>query len=208
MSRYLLPFLILAFFLGACASTNPASSAQVGSGPQWEEAELELDGGSRWRLHHPIGWQYSFGEGVAPNYLTIRFEGPDKFAPVLRITALGYSQNLVSTQEPLDSIVEELVIDGCQRFLPDSVEQEINLEHLYLERGAGAYATFTDAALLGAQPKKGDFLMATSGVMIRDGWTIAFSFFDYQDDPATLAMALSVVESIAPPNGLQARSYH
>lgn len=207
MSRSLLPFLFLLLTLTACTSSRDRlhRNSPIGSGPQLTETALELGAGSVWHLRHPVSWKYTFLDAAAPEYLAIRFEGTGRFGPVLRITALGYTQGLTDSNVELIPMVEKLVIDSSQRFIPKSVEGEIIIQHLPLESGAAAYATFTDSTLIGKKPKKGDFLTATSGAMIRDGWTIAFSFFDYQLSPSRVAQALDVVQSVIPPTRYQAQ---
>jgi hypothetical protein len=62
--------------------------------------------------------------------------------------------------------VDEKTLTAADNFVDQSVEKKKVLKHFNMTGGAyGAYCFFTDASLVGAAPKKGDFKGVASGIL-------------------------------------------
>lgn len=62
--------------------------------------------------------------------------------------------------------VDEKTLTAADNFVDQSVEKKKVLRHFSMSGGAyGSYCFFTDASLVGSQPKKGDFKCVASGIV-------------------------------------------
>lgn len=84
-----------------------------------------------------------------------------------------------------------------KEFVAQSVEKKAILRDFSLKQGYGAYCTFTDASLVGKEPKKDDYkVMASGQVQLSDEVLGVVSIFaDAADGPEFKSM-LAIINSL------------
>jgi len=84
----------------------------------------------------------------------------------------------------------------CRKYVPASVERTVTLKHYTLIKGHGAYALFTDSALVGIPPKPGDYkVMAPGFIKLSESIQLIVTLYADSADGPELAAMISTVES-------------
>jgi hypothetical protein len=112
-------------------------------------------------LSVPKGWRLTSAKQADVGVTLQLIPQGDVNAQAL-LTVVFTEKGDASTKEDID----EKALTAGDNFVDQSVEKKKVLKHFSLSGGAyGSYCYFTDASLVGAQPKKGDFKGVASGII-------------------------------------------
>lgn len=194
-----------ALLLPACASSGEAApSPGLAS---WPLEDVPLTGGAVLQIRRPPVWTLESRGGLQPDMADVRLVGPGALGVSLRVTILGRPPGFDLPPDALRAKVDVLAEAAAQPYVSGSIEGAVNLVHLPVRHGAAAYATFTDAALAHIPAEKGKFRVVSAGVLVRDGWLVGFSIFDYYTRSPAFDMALDVLGTIVPPEAADASAH-
>jgi hypothetical protein len=104
-----------------------------------------------------------------------------------------YTTNGVPNKET----IRKDVLRSCEGFVAKSVEKKKNLKDFSLDTGYGAYCLFTDASLVGKNPKRGDYKVLGNGlVQPGDNMTGVVGLFVDDADGLELKAMIKIINSL------------
>ena len=89
------------------------------------------------------------------------------------------------------------VLRATEGFVAQSVEKKADLRDFAVKQGYGAYCTFTDASLVGKEPKKDDYKVMGSGqIQLSDDVLGVVSIFADAADGPEFKSTLAIINSL------------
>jgi hypothetical protein len=143
-----------------------------------------------------VSEDWTLAEKQSPPGLPVKTVTLDKNGHKIIITFFGSNKDGTPVNKTENELATMVTTISQQRFVPDSVEGEVNLKSISNENIKGSYASFTDKRLVGKEVPPGEYAFVTTGMFLVDGIMATVTLLSPGVSGATYSEGLNIIKSL------------